>query len=455
MNNNSHVGRLLVRWQKLRQQGRPPSVDDLCADCPELREEVGRQIKSLIDLEKLLKDSARPSDDDSEINETQLTVQAPRAEPPTDADDASVRGTVRRSGGSGGSGGARSGAPPSQPAPGVVHGYRLLERLGGGQFAVVYRALSSGGVEVAVKEIRYSFGEAEAQRELEALELIKGLRHPYLLDIHDFWVENDRLYVALQLADGTLADLAAAAGPNGVHPSEALPLFEQAAAAIDFLHQNRILHRDVKPANILMTAGFAKVADLGLAKFNPDSVAVSQNLAGTYAYMAPEVFRNEFRPESDQYALALCYAEVRLGRQVCEGTNQFAVMHWHLNAVPNLEGLTPHEQKALRRALSKNPADRFRSCQEFVAALREPPPAPPRPRLRAWQPIAFALLLALPALGLVLWYHLATPTQTTPEHPDKPIVPPVVDLLPEGFVKSDGAKLVLEADGLWYFRAIE
>ena len=406
---------LVVSWSGGRNSASragAPSVDELCADCPELHGEVSRQIQNLIALEDLLNHTGRPQDENAEDaaeGGTQLTAQRPQGDSPTDADDLDIVATVRRSGAAP-AGGAQLDTDP--PIPSSMRGYRLLERLGGGTFGVVYKALSSGGVEVAVKEIRYTVGDAQAQRELEALELIKGLRHPYLLALHDFWVENDRLYMAMNLADGTLAQLAAASGSKGLSPEEVLPLFEQAAQALDFLHQHHVLHRDVKPANILLLAGVAQVADLGLAKFNPDSVAVSQTLAGTQAYMAPEMFKNEFRAESDQYALALCYAEVRLGRQTCEGTNMAAVLHWHMFAKPDLNGLRPHEEKAVLRALSKDPTDRFRSCQEFVQALEEPPPPPLRHRVWTWQPIAFALLLAVPVLVLVLWWRLTPPPFT-------------------------------------------
>ncbi|HVS34255.1 MAG TPA: bifunctional serine/threonine-protein kinase/formylglycine-generating enzyme family protein [Gemmataceae bacterium] len=339
--------------------------------------------------------------------------------------------------------------PPTKPAPSpvgsgapnVIHGYRLLQRLGGGTFGVVYKALSSGGVEAAVKVIQYSLGHPQAQRELEALELIKGLRHPYLLALHDFWIENDRLYMAMALADGTLADLIVAAGPKGMAPADVLPLFEQTAQALDFLHQHHVLHRDIKPANILTLAGFAAVADLGLAKFNPTDVATSQNFAGTAAYMAPETFQNQFRPATDQYALALCYAEARLGRQLCEGSHLMAAMHWQIMAKPELTGLLPHEEQAVRRALSKEPAERFRSCQEFVRALHEPKPAAPRQRI--WLPMALALLLVLPVLALILlWKWSATPSPTpslSAGSRQPPPPPPPTPWLPDDFVKSDDA----------------
>ena len=195
----------------------------------------------------------------------------------------------------------------------VIRGYRLLETLGTGAFGVVYRALSPGGVEVAIKEVMFPLSRPEAKRELDVLKLITQLHHPYLLCLHDFWAENNQLFVAMELADGSLADLPIKHGGATVPATALQPIFEEAAEVLDFLHHKQILHRDIKPANILLLRGHAKLADLGLAKHNPDSVAVSRTLAGTPAFMAPEMFRNLYRPEADQYALALCYAELAAG----------------------------------------------------------------------------------------------------------------------------------------------
>ena len=462
MNSDPRVGRLLIRWQQLRKQGRTVTVDELCADCPDLIDAVGQQIQKLTALEAHLHDTddslgATPAGAAEAEESVPLTMRfAGGASATGDEGDASA--TLHNSPGppaplpSGGSGtvagswkpsSSNPAPPPSTPKAGpsdapTLRGYRLLERLGHGMFGVVYRALSSGGVEVAVKEIRYSVAHDQAQRELGALELIKGLRHPYLLALHDFWVEGDRLYMAMELADGTLAQLAADSGPRGMYQPEVMKLFEEAAEALDFLHQHHVLHRDVKPANILLLRGHTKVADLGLAKFTPAEVAVSQTVAGTPAYMAPETFRNNFRAESDQYALALCYAEVRLGRQLCEGTHLAAAIAWHLYTAPNLEGLRPHEEKAVRRALSKEPADRFPSCQDFIRALQEPQPKP-KPG-RSWR-LLVAALLAVPVLALIVWWFLPRPDKTPPPPPPDTSVIAPVDWTPEhhGFNVPPGA----------------
>ncbi len=462
MNPDPRIGRLLIRWRQLRNEGRTPTAAELCADCPELQDALDQQIQRLTALEagenQTTATLRAPSDEADREKPTRLSAEPPPTDEDTD-DPATlqmppgaktgpptvVSGTVA------GPWKPSTGGPPADPAPAALGlsdthnllGYRLLERLGGGSFGMVYRALSSGGVEVAVKEIRYSAGHFQAQRELEALELIKGLRHPYLLALHAFWIESDHLYMAMELADGSLAQLAGQRGTKEMSQPEVMRIFEEAAEALDFLHQQHVLHRDVKPANILLLRGHTKVADLGLAKFKPEDVSVSQNVAGTPAYMAPETFRNEFRAESDQYALALCYAELRLGRQLCDGAHFAACIAWHLYLAPNLEGVRPHEQQALRRALSKNPADRFPSCQDFVRALQAPRPAPKA--RRSGLLAAGAALLAVAALALLLWRFWP--------HPEKTTAPPILDAqvnwTPEhhGFLTPPGAKIKMDEIG--------
>jgi serine/threonine protein kinase len=352
--------------------------------------------------------------------------------------------------------------PPSETAEvRVIRGYRLLQKLGDGAFGVVYKALSSGGVEVAIKEIRFPLDQPQSKRELDAMELIKGLRHPYLLALHDFWVEADRLYIAMELADCTLLELAAQRRPAGIPQPELLRIFEEAAELLDFLHEKCVLHRDIKPANILLLRGHTKVADLGLAKIATGNVAYSMTVAGTPVYMAPETFGNEFRPESDQYALALCFAEMRLGRRICDANHMAGVITWHLQETPKLEGLQPHEEEAVRRALSKNPTERFPSCQDFVRALHAPqaPVAPLTPTApKSWKnSLALAVFLSLPvvALLIVLGWRLLLPAA-----PDATQLPSITKTLLEwtptqhDFDAPSNAQIV-SVDGKQYYDRIE
>lgn len=345
--------------------------------------------------------------------------------------------------------------PPDTEAIRVIRGYRLLQKLGSGAFAVVYKALSSGGVEVAIKEIRYPLDQPQSKRELEAMELIKGLRHPYLLSVHDFWTENDRLYIAMELADCTLLELAAQRGPGGIPQPELLRIFEEAAELLDFLHEKCVLHRDIKPANLLLLRGHTKVADLGLAKITTGNVAYSMTVAGTPVYMAPETFGNEFRPESDQYALALCYAEMRLGRRICEANNMASVVTWHLQETPKLDGLQPHEEKAIRRALSKNVPERFRSCREFVQALHAPPPVPVSAAKSRKPALALGLLFLIVPFLVVLGWRLLLPAPNVIT--DLSLTKTLVEWTPEehDFVTPPDAQIVTIGGKRYYDRIVK
>jgi serine/threonine protein kinase len=275
---------------------------------------------------------------------------------------------------------------PSSPPPpsdlGEFHvdaivgaGYRLLRRLGRGAFGEVWSAEAPGGVETAVKIISRSVTEKDVQVERNALELTKKLRHGYLLQTHAFWATPERLLIAMELADGSLRDRyreCLSQGQTGIAVGELLPYIEQSAEAIDYLHENRLLHRDIKPENILRLGKVAKVADFGLALLLPETVrSVTVNSAGTIPYMGPEVWYGRACAASDQWSLAATYVELRAGRPLFGGANQAEMMFAILNNPPNLAGLLPAEEEVLHKALAKEHAQRFATCSEFTAALRE------------------------------------------------------------------------------------
>jgi Protein kinase domain len=256
----------------------------------------------------------------------------------------------------------------------VGGGYRLEKRIGSGAFGEVWRAAAPGGVEVAVKIIFRPLDNEEAKSELQAMELIKTLRHPFLLQTHAFWSEQDRLLIVMELADGSLRDRLKQCkklGLNGIPAKELLTYFREAAEAVDYLHGRRLLHRDIKPDNLLLVEHHAKVADFGLARIMSTRRSAKVTGSGTPAYMAPEMWASQVNQYSDQYCLATSYAELRLAKPIFQGQDIIQLMRAHLQEAPLLATLPAREAEVLNRALAKDPLKRFASCGEFLEALTD------------------------------------------------------------------------------------
>jgi serine/threonine protein kinase len=300
-------------------------------------------------------------------------------------------------------------------------GYRLAERLGRGTFGEVWRAQAPGGVEVAIKLIFRPIDHEEAQRELDSLNLIKNLNHPFLIQTHAFWSLEDRLMIVMELADGSLRDrLKACAG--GIPADELLRALRQTCEALDYLHGKNILHRDIKPDNVLLREGYVKVADMGLARLLQTQRSFSGTTCGSPVYMAPEVWSGRTAAASDLYSLAATYVELRRGRPLFRSPNMMELMVQHLQRAPDLDGLAPAEQSVLLRALAKAPADRQPSCLEFYRDLEQalaPPGPPPRP---AGEPRPPAPTASIPAGGTPSVAVLRAPAEAPPTPTDDPYV---------------------------------
>lgn len=307
--------------------------------------------------------------------------------------------------------------------PGVepVPGYRLVERLGRGGFGEVWKALGPGGVPVALKVVALEGGGEVEQR---ALGVIKAIRHPHLLPVFGIWQRGDRLIVAMELGERTLLDRykeAVGQGFAGIPAPEIHEHFADAARGLDYLNEPRhgssdgsgamaVQHRDIKPQNILLVGGCAKVADFGLARALEGSTSGhSGGMTPTYA--APEFFAGRTSSQSDQYSLAVTYCHLRGGRPPFTGSIE-EVMNGHVSRPPDLSMLPESERPAVARALAKDPKDRWPSCRAFVEALHHGgstttnlPHDHRRPAPRRRPPVALiavaALLLAV-GLGALI-----------------------------------------------------
>jgi serine/threonine protein kinase len=254
----------------------------------------------------------------------------------------------------------------------IIGGYKPRERIGTAAFGEVWSAEAPGGIPVALKVLHRPVDAEEARRELTALELVRGLRHPSLIQLHGFWSSSERLYIVMELADCSLRDRleeCRRAGLSGIPQDELLTYFRDAAEGLDYLHDQHVHHRDIKPENILIVQGHAKLADFGLAREHGSKILSTATGAGTPLYMAPEVFRGQISDHSDQYSLAMAYAELRLDRRLMKGVNIVELMLEHLEEMPDLSGMPEAEQAVIFKALSKEPQDRYPSCLAWFEAL--------------------------------------------------------------------------------------
>lgn len=255
-----------------------------------------------------------------------------------------------------------------QPGVHPLPDYELVRKIGSGGFGEVWEALGPGGVPAALKFIR--LGEKASETELRSLELMKKIRHPNLISMSGAWQRDGMLIIAMDLGDGTLMNRlqeARSQGFPGIPARELLDYMRDAARGLEFLHQNQIQHRDIKPHNLLIVGGGLKVADFGLAKLLQHQGTTNSGIM-TPAYAAPEFFSGQTESQSDQYALAVTYCQLRGGKLPFAGT-QAEMITGHLEGAPDLSMLPEGEQPVVARALAKHPAERWANCPDFVAAL--------------------------------------------------------------------------------------
>ena len=281
-------------------------------------------------------------------------------------------------------------------------GYRIEALVGRGGMGVVYRAYDLRlKRNVALKLIapEYASDARFRERFLAETELAASLEHPAVVPIYDAGEVDGRLYLAMRFVEGT--DLQRLLTTEGrLEDARALAILAQVADALDTAHTRGLVHRDVKPSNILLDEReHPYLADFGLTRRLDDPASPGAGLsAGTPAYVAPEQIRGEaVDGRADQYALACMLVECISGAPPFRRASDVALLYAHLEEDPAPTGnpLDP----VVARALSKDPAHRFASCGELVLAAREALGIAEE-RSRTW-PLAAAMITAA-AVGAAL-----------------------------------------------------
>jgi eukaryotic-like serine/threonine-protein kinase len=260
--------------------------------------------------------------------------------------------------------------------------YRHPERIARGGMGDIYRA--EDGIlarTVAIKVLSDRFADEEGVRRRftrEALAAARLSTAPSTVTIFDVGEHEGRPYIVMEyLAGGSLADRIDAEGAQP--PARALPWLRQAAAALDAAHAKGIVHRDVKPANLLLDEdGNVHVADFGIASaVGLDSFTAAGTILGTAGYLAPEQARGEqTTPASDRYALAVVAFELLTGTRPFASDSPTAEASAHVHGeIPRASERNPELplelDAALAHGLAKDPERRFGSCAELVHALSE------------------------------------------------------------------------------------
>jgi len=262
-----------------------------------------------------------------------------------------------------------------EPGREILPGYELVRFLGAGGFGEVWEALAPGGVPKAIKaSVIGNPDEKRHCRELEGVQRIHSIRHPYILSIERYDVIDGVLYTVMELADHNLADRfddCTKSGLVGVPRDELLGYMHEAAEALDLLNKKHSLfHMDVKPENLFLMGGHLKLADFGMVQTRRTS-GTTEPIAITPPYAAPEVFDGFVEDTVDQYSLAITYMEMLTGHRPYTATDVRGIVYQHLRMGPNVSPLPPCDRPIVLRALRPDPSQRFASCHELIDELRK------------------------------------------------------------------------------------
>jgi eukaryotic-like serine/threonine-protein kinase len=283
--------------------------------------------------------------------------------------------------------------------------YELEELVGSGGMSSVYRAhdrLLERTVALKILHEQFTRDDAYVERFRREARAVAQLAHPNIVTVIDRGEQDGRQFIVFEYVHGmNLKELMTQEGP--LSPREAIELALQVARGLSFAHESGLVHRDVKPQNVLLDAdGRAKVTDFGIAHaVDVDGMTITGTIMGTSNYIAPEQARGQpVDEQTDVYSLGCVLYELLAGHVPFDGDNFVAVAMRHVNdPVPSVRDVRPdvppHLDWAIQRAMAKDHDERFESMADFAAELEAchaeldgnegatmVVPAQPRPRAR-------------------------------------------------------------------------
>ena len=259
--------------------------------------------------------------------------------------------------------------------------YELIERIGEGGMAVVYKAKDRLlNRFVAIKILKPEFTKdmkviESFRRESQAAA---SLSHPNIVNVYDVGKEGNIYYIVMELIEGNvLSDIIREEG--ALEPRRAVAIAKQVASALSVAHKNQIIHRDVKPHNILITKeGVAKITDFGIAKAMSSSTMTANQtgtIMGSVHYFSPEQARGGYVDEkSDIYSLGIVMYEMLTGKVPFDAENPVAVAVMHMNEeiTPPSQvnpSISPDVESIVMKATAKYQVNRYKTADEMITAL--------------------------------------------------------------------------------------
>lgn len=261
--------------------------------------------------------------------------------------------------------------------------YKIIGELGKGAMGIVYRGVDPDiNREVAIKLIRFDMVSEDSEKEDAARRFIReaqsagNLEHPNIITIYEVGREDNQTFIVMQCVDGESLKQAISAGKR-FSPAEVVDLMTCLCDALELAHQNKIVHRDIKPGNILLDKqGRPYLVDFGVARMEMSTMTQSGTIVGTPSYMSPEQIQGiRVDARADIFSLGVIIYEMLTGKRPFEGDHITTIVYKIMNEEPTniremKRDLPEGFDQVIKKALEKDANKRYQSCKELAADLK-------------------------------------------------------------------------------------